>query len=158
MGSGGYVAERPGGEPIGHFGLALHDDTHSTAPNRRFPDLITQRMVEAALLRQSHPGQQYDAIVTGVSDTDTWVRIFAPPAEGRLEAGAQALESGRPVRIRLVSTDVERGIIDFARVDRGRSASAGVRTRHRRRRHEEHHGLTAIERDRRLACREPLAA
>ena len=51
MGSGEYVVERPGGPPIGHFGLAVRDYTHSTAPNRRFPDLITLRMVKAVLDR-----------------------------------------------------------------------------------------------------------
>ena len=157
MGSGEYVVERPGGPPIGHFGLAVRDYTHSTAPNRRFPDLITLRMVkaalagrpppysvaelqaladhctaqedaaqkverrmrksEAALLLESHVGQQYDAIVTGSSETDMWVRIFAPPAEGRLESGPRGLEVGQQVRVKLVSTNVERGFIDFVIVD-----------------------------------------
>ena len=49
MGAGEYVVEQPGQTPIGHFGLAVKDYTHSTAPNRRFPDLITHRMIKAAL-------------------------------------------------------------------------------------------------------------
>ena len=49
MGSGEYVVEQPGAAPVGHFGLALRDYTHSTAPNRRFPDLITSRLLKAVL-------------------------------------------------------------------------------------------------------------
>jgi exoribonuclease-2 len=49
MGAGEYVLEVPGQTPIGHFGLAVRDYTHSTAPNRRYPDVITQRVVKAAL-------------------------------------------------------------------------------------------------------------
>ena len=55
MGRGEYVLELPGGAPIGHFGLAVSDYTHSTAPNRRFPDLITARLVKAALADQPSP-------------------------------------------------------------------------------------------------------
>jgi VacB/RNase II family 3'-5' exoribonuclease len=54
MGAGEYVLEMPGTERIGHFGLAVKDYTHSTAPNRRFPDLITQRLVKAALKGAPH--------------------------------------------------------------------------------------------------------
>jgi len=64
LGPGEYVVEEPGAAPIGHFGLAVRDYTHSTAPNRRFPDLITQRMVRAALggQRQPYAGQELGAL------------------------------------------------------------------------------------------------
>jgi VacB/RNase II family 3'-5' exoribonuclease len=49
LGKGEYALKRPGQDTPGHFGLAVTDYTHSTAPNRRFPDLITHRLVKAAL-------------------------------------------------------------------------------------------------------------
>ncbi len=49
LGSGEYALDLPGEQPTGHFGLAVQDYTHSTAPNRRFPDVITQRVLKAAL-------------------------------------------------------------------------------------------------------------
>lgn len=55
MGAGEYVAERPGTEAEGHFGLAVKDYAHSTAPNRRYPDLVTQRLLKAALANQAAP-------------------------------------------------------------------------------------------------------
>ena len=154
MGSGEYVVERPTGTPIGHFGLAVQDYMHSTAPNRRFPDLITLRLLkaalagekppysdaemaelalhctaqedatrkverqmrksEAALLLHSRVGQRFDGLVSGVSDSGVWVRIFEPPVEGRLVGDLPELKVGKLVRVRLVSTSVERGFIDFS--------------------------------------------
>jgi exoribonuclease-2 len=139
-----------------HFGLAVKGYTHSTAPNRRFPDLITQRLTKAALagastpyhpeelkylaghctekeddaekverrlrksaaalLLESRVRERFDAIVTGVSDKGTWVRLLEPPVEGRLVAGERGLDVGDKVRVELISTDVERGYIDFVRV------------------------------------------
>jgi VacB/RNase II family 3'-5' exoribonuclease len=55
MGAGEYVAERPGAPAPGHFGLAVKDYTHSTAPNRRYPDLVTQRLLKAAIAGQPPP-------------------------------------------------------------------------------------------------------
>jgi VacB/RNase II family 3'-5' exoribonuclease len=55
LGPGEYCVDTPGGDPPGHFGLAVKDYTHSTAPNRRYPDLLTQRLVKAALAGRSAP-------------------------------------------------------------------------------------------------------
>ena len=155
IGRGEYALDLPGGEPPGHFGLAVKDYTHSTAPNRRFPDLITQRLLKAAmagaplpysipelaelakhctereddatkverrvrksaaaLLLSGRIGEHFDGLVTGASPKGTWVRVFQPPVEGRLERGFQGLDVGDHVRVKLIHTDVERGFIDFAR-------------------------------------------
>jgi exoribonuclease-2 len=55
LGPGEYVVDRPGADPPGHFGLAVKDYTHSTAPNRRYPDLVTQRLVKATLAGRASP-------------------------------------------------------------------------------------------------------
>ena len=156
MGPGEYVVELPGGSVAGHFGLAVEDYAHSTAPNRRYPDVITQRLLKAAaaghsvpyqndelealatqctekedaakkverqvtksaaaMLLESRIGEQFDAIVTGASDKGTWVRILHPPVEGRLASGFENMRVGDRLRVQLVSTDVERGFIDFKKV------------------------------------------
>ncbi len=63
LGRGEYVMQLPGQTTQGHFGLAVKDYTHSTAPNRRFPDLITQRLLRAALTG-AQPPYQNDQLAT----------------------------------------------------------------------------------------------
>ncbi|HEV2987689.1 MAG TPA: RNB domain-containing ribonuclease [Candidatus Angelobacter sp.] len=156
MGPGEYVLERPGEPEIGHFGLAVQDYTHSTAPNRRFPDVVTQRLVKAVLAHQRSPytdselstiaqnctikgdearrveremskriaavvmsdriGEVFDAIVTGAGSKGTFVRALTPHIEGMLVRGQQGADVGDRLRVRLISTDIRRGYIDFARV------------------------------------------
>ena len=55
LGAGEYVVQLPGESAVGHFGLAVKDYAHSTAPNRRFPDVITQRLLKAALAHSPSP-------------------------------------------------------------------------------------------------------
>jgi len=64
MGPGEYVRSQPGAGAQGHFGLAAHDYTHSTAPNRRFADLVTQRLVKALTAHAPAPytDEELDAI------------------------------------------------------------------------------------------------
>ena len=155
MGPGDYMVEAPGLEQEGHFGLAVHDYTHSTAPNRRFPDLVTQRCLKAASAGAPAPytreeletiaarcnlmesaarkverrmrkvaaasllgariGETFDAVVTGVKPGGTFARTMRPSADGRIVKGWRGLDVGDRVRVRLLSTDPERGFIDFAR-------------------------------------------
>ncbi len=75
------------------------------------------RKSEAALVLESRIGQQFDALVTGSSGEGVWARIFSPPAEGKLVAGDGRLQVGDKLRVKLVSTSVERGFIDFERID-----------------------------------------
>jgi exoribonuclease-2 len=69
VGPGEYVLERPGDSPEGHFGLAVQDYTHSTAPNRRFPDVVTQRLIKASL--DGKPGPYSDNDLAAIASNCT---------------------------------------------------------------------------------------
>jgi exoribonuclease-2 len=154
MGPGEYVLVKPREASPGHFGLAVQDYTHSTAPNRRFPDIVGQRILKAwlakdkqpytdqelsaiaarctlmedaarkveremqkriaAVVLHSHIGQTYPAIVTGVNQYGTFVRTLNPHVEGMLVQGGKGLDVGDKLTVKLISTDPERGFIDFA--------------------------------------------
>jgi exoribonuclease-2 len=66
LGPGEYVVELPGGSVAGHFGLAVKDYAHSTAPNRRYPDLVTQRLLKAAVAGHAVPyaGDDLETLAT----------------------------------------------------------------------------------------------
>lgn len=156
LGPGEYVLNKAGQPAEGHFGLAVEDYTHSTAPNRRYADLVTQRLLKAMIAGRPSPytdeelasvaaqctrmedaerkvsremqkriaavamsgriGQAFDAIVTGVTDHGNFVRTLAPPVEGMLVHGAQGVDVGDRLRVKLVRTDPSHGYIDFARL------------------------------------------
>jgi exoribonuclease-2 len=154
MGPGEYVLVKPNEVSPGHFGLAVQDYTHSTAPNRRFPDVVTQRLLKAWLAKASQPysevdlnaiavrctlmedgarkveremqkriaavvlhpriGQSFPAIVTGVNKYGTFVRTLDPHVDGMVVSGGKGLDVGDKVTVKLISTDPQRGFIDFA--------------------------------------------
>ena len=154
MGPGEYVLVKPNEVSPGHFGLAVQDYTHSTAPNRRFPDMVTQRLMKAWLAKSPQPysegdlnaiathctlmedgarkveremqkriaavvlhpriGQSFQAIVTGVNKYGTFVRTLDPHVDGMLVQGGKGLDVGDRVTVKLISTDPQRGFIDFA--------------------------------------------
>jgi len=158
MGPGEYVLVKPNEPSPGHFGLAVQDYTHSTAPNRRFPDMVTQRLLKALLAKVQQPysegdlntialrctlmednarkverdmqkriaavvlhpriGQSFAALVTGVNKYGTFVRTLDPNVDGMLVSGGKVngktLDVGDRLTVKLVSTDPQRGFIDFA--------------------------------------------
>jgi exoribonuclease-2 len=76
MGSGEYVVERPGQPSPGHFGLAVQDYTHSTAPNRRFADVVTQRLLKSVVGRQksAYSDDELSAIATNCTTKEDAAR------------------------------------------------------------------------------------
>jgi exoribonuclease-2 len=89
LGPGEYVAEVPGQAVPGHFGLAVRDYTHSTAPNRRFTDLITQRLLKAALVNASWPYSK--AALDGLALHCTQKEDAAKKVERQVQKSAAAL-------------------------------------------------------------------
>jgi len=92
LGAGEYVAEGPAQKPEGHFGLAVRDYTHSTAPNRRFPDLITQRLLKAVL--QSQPPPYSDTELPTLASHCTEQEGNAKKVERQIEKSAAAMLLG----------------------------------------------------------------
>ena len=89
LGSGEYAVEPPGTVPSGHFGLAVTGYTHSTAPNRRFPDLLTQRLVKAAMAGAPAP---YDrTALTALAKHCTIQEDQAAKVERQVRKSAAAL-------------------------------------------------------------------
>lgn len=107
---GGALRQHAAAQRVELNALAMHCSQQEDAAQKVERKL---RKCEAALLPESHVGQRYDAIVTGRSDGNTWVRMLAPPVEGMLTGRAPELDIGQCVGVKLVSTDVERGLIDF---------------------------------------------
>jgi exoribonuclease-2 len=73
------------------------------------------RKSATALLVNERVGEVFDAVVTGVKEKGTFVKLIAPAVEGKVVEGARGLDVGDRVRVRLLAVDARRGFIDFAR-------------------------------------------
>jgi VacB/RNase II family 3'-5' exoribonuclease len=105
MGPGEYVLEKPGQDSDGHFGLAVQDYTHSTAPNRRFADLATQRLLKALIQKDPPPytDQELSQIATNCTlredqsrkvEREMQKRIAAVAMSGRIGETFDAVVTG----------------------------------------------------------------
>jgi len=156
LGPGEYLLQRAQDPDTGHFGLAVDDYMHSTAPNRRYPDLVTQRILKSASAAATAPytdeelgtiaahcterenaarklertmrkvaaasllshriGDEFKGIVTGVKSGAVYVRLFRPPAEGKIVQNGHELDVGDRVRVRPLDKNVEKAFLDVTRV------------------------------------------
>ena len=115
MGPGEYMLMRPDDDPTGHFGLAARDYTHSTAPNRRFPDLVTQRVLHAMMRNQPAPysDAELTAIAAHCNDADKALRKIERTMQKRVAAVAMASHIGE-VFAAVVTGASDKGV--YARV------------------------------------------
>ncbi len=97
LGAGEYVLMRPEDDPLGHFGLAARDYTHSTAPNRRYPDLVTQRVLHAMLSGAPAPysDTELTAIAAHCNEADTALRKIDRAMQKRVAAVALSDDIGK---------------------------------------------------------------
>jgi exoribonuclease-2 len=97
MGPGEYLLMRPDDDPTGHFGLAARDYTHSTAPNRRFPDMVTQRVLHAMKANAPAPYSDTElaAIALHCNVADTALRKIERDMQKRVAAVAMASRIGQ---------------------------------------------------------------
>jgi VacB/RNase II family 3'-5' exoribonuclease len=97
MGPGEYVLERPGEPSPGHFGLAVQDYTHSTAPNRRFADVVTQRLIKACLSNQKspYPDDALAAIATNCTTKEDAARKVERTMSKRIAAVSMSSRIGQ---------------------------------------------------------------
>ena len=134
LGRGEYAAETPGHGATEHFGLAVHDYAHSTAPNRRFPDLLTQRLIKAALANQPPPytTAELDALARHCTEAEdaaakiertvrkAAAALLMSPRIGQTFDGLVTGASAKGTWVRLLHPPVEGRIIrGFAGLDVG---------------------------------------
>ncbi len=97
LGPGEYKLQRPGDNDGGHFSLAAHDYTHSTAPNRRFADIVTQRILKAMLLGSPAPytDVELNTIAAHCTEREDAARKVERVMQKRIAAVAMASKVGQ---------------------------------------------------------------